>query len=39
MAGVVALKKFTDTIPIVSPILIDPVGFGFVRSHAGREAT
>ena len=34
MAGVVALKKFTDTIPIVSPILVDPVGFGFVRSHA-----
>src|SRR5262245_19818876 len=34
MAGVVALKKFTDTIPIVSPILVDPVGFGFAGSHA-----
>jgi putative tryptophan/tyrosine transport system substrate-binding protein len=34
MAAVVALKKFTDTIPIVSPILVDPVGFGFARSHA-----
>jgi len=34
MAGVIALKKFTDTIPIVSPILVDPVGFGFARSHA-----
>jgi putative ABC transport system substrate-binding protein len=34
MSGVVALKKFTDTIPIVSPILVDPVGFGFARSHA-----
>ena len=34
MAGVIALKKFTDTIPIVSPILVDPVGFGFARTHA-----
>ena len=34
MAGVIALKKFTDTIPIVSPILVGPVGFGFARSHA-----
>src|SRR5215813_7229404 len=34
MAAVVALKRFTDTIPIVSPILVDPVGFGFARSHA-----
>jgi putative tryptophan/tyrosine transport system substrate-binding protein len=34
MAGVIALKKLTDTIPIVSPILVDPVGFGFARSHA-----
>src|SRR5262245_65631188 len=34
MAGVVASKKFTDTIPIVSPILVDPVGLGFARSHA-----
>ena len=34
MAGVIAFKKFTDTIPIVSPVLVDPVGFGFARSHA-----
>jgi ABC-type uncharacterized transport system substrate-binding protein len=34
MAGVVALKKLTDTIPVVSPVLIDPVGFGFAGSHA-----
>ena len=33
-AGVIAFKKFTDTIPIVSPILVDPVGFGLARSHA-----
>jgi ABC-type uncharacterized transport system substrate-binding protein len=37
MAGVVASKKFTDTIPIVSPILVDPVGLGFARSHARPE--
>src|SRR5262249_2945911 len=34
MAGVIALKRLTDTIPIVSPILVDPVGFGFARNHA-----
>src|SRR6516225_6055040 len=34
MAGVVAAKKLTDTIPIVSPSLVDPVGFGFAASHA-----
>src|SRR5262245_44586322 len=34
MAGVVALKKFTDTIPIVSTIIVDPIGFGFGRSNA-----
>jgi putative ABC transport system substrate-binding protein len=34
MAGVVAFKKLTDTIPIVSPTLIDPVGFGLAGSHA-----
>src|SRR5262245_39509106 len=37
MAAVVAFKKFTDTIPIVSPVLVDPVGFGFARSHARPE--
>src|SRR5262249_26871746 len=34
IAGVVAFKKLTDTIPIVSPVLIDPVGFGWAGSHA-----
>ena len=34
MAGVMAAKKLTDTIPIVSPSLVDPVGFGFAASHA-----
>jgi putative ABC transport system substrate-binding protein len=34
MAGVVAFKTLTDTIPIVSPVLIDPVGFGLAGSHA-----
>src|SRR5215813_9268271 len=34
MAGVVAFKALTDTIPIVSPVLIDPVGFGLASSHA-----
>jgi putative ABC transport system substrate-binding protein len=34
MAGVIAFKKLTDTIPIVSPVLIDPVGFGLAASHA-----
>ena len=39
MAGVIALKKFTDTIPIVSPILVDPVGFGFARTRPGGNVT
>jgi ABC-type uncharacterized transport system substrate-binding protein len=34
MAGVTAAKKLTDAIPIVSPTLVDPVGFGFAASHA-----
>ena len=34
MAGVLGFKKLTDTIPIVSPVLIDPVGFGLAASHA-----
>ena len=34
MAGVTAAKKLTDTIPIVSPSLVDPVGFGFAASYA-----
>jgi putative tryptophan/tyrosine transport system substrate-binding protein len=34
MAGVIAFKKLTNTIPIVSPVLIDPVGFGLADSHA-----
>ena len=34
MAGVIAFKTLTDTIPIVSPVLIDPVGFGLAASHA-----
>ena len=34
MAGVIAAKKLTDTIPIVSEVLTDPVGFGVAASHA-----
>jgi len=34
MAGVIAFKTLTNTIPIVSPVLIDPVGFGLAASHA-----
>src|SRR5262249_40659593 len=34
MAGLMATKKLTDTIPIVSLTLIDPVGFGVAASHA-----
>ena len=34
MSGVIAAKKRTDTIPIVSEALTDPIGFGFVASHA-----
>ena len=34
MAGVIAAKKLTDTIPIVSDSLTDPVGFGVAASHA-----
>jgi putative tryptophan/tyrosine transport system substrate-binding protein len=30
----VAIKKATDTIPIVVPVLADPVGLGFVASEA-----
>ena len=34
MAGVIAAKKLTNTIPIVSVVLTDPVGFGLAASHA-----
>jgi putative ABC transport system substrate-binding protein len=34
MAGVMAFKTLTNAIPIVSPVLIDPVGFGLAASHA-----
>jgi putative ABC transport system substrate-binding protein len=34
MAGLMATKKLTDTIPIVSLVLIDPVGFGVAASHS-----
>src|SRR5262245_52931967 len=34
MAGGSAAKKLTDTIAIISPSLVDPVGFGFAASHA-----
>src|SRR5260370_19453254 len=34
MAGLMAAKKLTDTIPIVSQSLIDPVGFGVAASHS-----
>src|SRR5262249_28649413 len=30
----VAAKKATDTIPIVVPVLADPIGLGFVASEA-----
>jgi len=32
--GVIAAKKLTDTIPIVSEALTDPVGFGLAASYA-----
>jgi len=34
MAGTIAVKKLTDTIPIVSESLVDPMAFGWVASHA-----
>jgi putative ABC transport system substrate-binding protein len=34
MVGVVAAKKLTDSTPIVSESLTDPVGFGVAASHA-----
>jgi putative ABC transport system substrate-binding protein len=34
MAGLMATKKLTDTTPIVSLTLIDPVGFGVAASHS-----
>src|SRR5437870_1784736 len=34
MAGVIAAKKLTDSIPIVSEVLTDPVCFGVAASHA-----
>jgi putative tryptophan/tyrosine transport system substrate-binding protein len=34
MGGVIAAKKLTDTIPIVSEVLTDPIGFGVAASHA-----
>src|SRR5215472_5017446 len=34
MAGVLAAKKLTNTIPIVSETLIDPIGFGVAASQA-----
>ena len=34
MAGVIAARKLTDSIPIVSEVLTDPVGFGVAASHA-----
>jgi putative ABC transport system substrate-binding protein len=34
IAGTLAIKKATATIPIVNPTLVDPVGFGLVTSHA-----
>jgi putative ABC transport system substrate-binding protein len=34
LGGVIAFKRFTDSVPIVSPALIDPVGFGWAASHA-----
>ena len=34
MAGLIAFKQLTSTIPMVSPVLIDPVGLGLAASHA-----
>src|SRR6516225_2504659 len=34
MAGVLAAKKLTNTVPIVSETLIDPIGFGVAASQA-----
>jgi putative ABC transport system substrate-binding protein len=34
MAGAIAAKKLTGTIPIVSETLTDPVGFGLAASQA-----
>ncbi len=34
MAGVIAFKQLTTSIPMVSPVLIDPVGLGLAASHA-----
>ena len=34
LSGVIEFKKLTNSIPIVSPALIDPVGFGWAASHA-----
>src|SRR6516162_1577062 len=34
MASVLGFKTLTDTIPIVSPVLVAPVGFGLAASHA-----
>ena len=34
MAGVLAAKKLTNTVPIVSETLIDPIGFGVSASQA-----
>ena len=34
MAGVIAANKLTNTTPIVSEVLTDPVGFGVAASHA-----
>jgi putative ABC transport system substrate-binding protein len=32
--GVIAFKQLTNTVPIVSQTLVDPVGFGLAASHA-----
>jgi putative ABC transport system substrate-binding protein len=34
MAAVLAAKKLTDTVPIVSETLVDPIGFGVAASYA-----
>jgi putative ABC transport system substrate-binding protein len=34
MPGVIAFKQLTNTVPIVSQVLVDPVGFGLAASHA-----
>jgi putative ABC transport system substrate-binding protein len=34
MAGVIAFKQLTTSIPMVSPVLVDPVGLGLAASHA-----